>query len=381
MADPNVFLFKGAFEQPAVNGSGDVVFPASALHAKKRLYLYPAASAASVVAEVAGAAPGGGVFTRIDVPTINDAADVAFLGDLNVGEAVFLQPSGGPLAAVRRNGDAAPGGGTFVSFTELSTLNAVGDLAFLATVSGGPSGAFRHQPGSSTTSAIALVGDATGDGRLFCGFTSVELGDSGHAVLHATTKLDCLDLGETARDGIYQQTGTGFLSVAQHGDATPVAGTTYTNFYGVPEINASDVVGFRAKSVGITTETGLFDFDPSGPTSTRLIATGEIAPGAGGPLRMIARAHLTDAARQAFRGRVRGGTLREGIFLVGGSGEPVVLANDQVPNDVFGAGATYRRIDEDFDVDRTGTKVVFSGKVRDTVAPHSATAIFRCSGS
>ncbi|MBI5628759.1 MAG: hypothetical protein HY953_07550 [Candidatus Rokubacteria bacterium] len=58
-----------------------------------------------------------------------------------------------------------------------------------------------------------------------------------------------------------------------------------------------------------------------------------------------------------------------------------MLDTDPVPADLFSPGAVYRRIEEDFDIDRSGTMVAFSAKVRDSVAPRGKTGLFRCSGS
>lgn len=379
--DPMAGAFKSGYDEPAINGSGDVIFISRPQGPKKRLYLYPGAGAPSVLATVGDAAPGGSAFSNFSDPSINDDGDLAFRGDLTVGEAVFVRQSGGGIAPAARTSDAAPGGGFFGVFPAVSDVNAAGDVAFVATVAGGPGGTYRFNAGSSTVTVLALVGDATGDGRQFCAFSSVDLGDSGRAVVHAITQVDCNDTGETPRDGIYEQSGASFVSVAQTGDPTPIGGTTYRTFYGVPEVNASDVVGYRAKTDGVVNVTGLFNFAPAGPTTTLLTATGDPAPGTTGFLRTIAFAHLTDGGRQAFRARLRSGTARAGIFLVGGGSDVVVLDTTPVPTDLFGPGATYRTIEEDFGIDRSGTKVTFSAKTRDSVAPRSKIGLFRCSGS
>ncbi len=380
--DPAAGAFKSKYYQPDINGSGDVVFISKPQGPPKRLYLYPGAGAPSVLATVGDTAPGGGEFSNFTDPSINDDGDVAFRGDLVVGEAVLVRPSGGSLTVAARTSDASPSGGVFDVFPEVSDVNAAGDVAFLATVAGGSSGAFKYSVGGGTVTAIAVVGDATGDGRQFCAFSSVDLGDTGRAVLHTTTQVDCNDTAESPRDGIYQeQPGPTFASVAQVGDATPIGGTTYGALLGVPEVNASSVVGFRGRTAGVVNVTGLFDFDPSGPTTTLLTKTGDAAPGTTGFLRTIAFSHLTDAGRQAFRARISSGTARAGIFLVGSGSDIVVLDTSAVPTDLFAAGARYRTIEEDFGVDRSGTHVTFSAKVRDTSQPHSKIGLFRCTGS
>ena len=379
--DPMGGAFKSKFEEPRINGSGDVIFVSKPQGPPKRLYLYPGAGSPSVVATAGDLAPGGSEFSKFTDTSINDAGDLAFRGDLVTGEGVFVKPSAGSLTAAVRTTDAVPGGGFFSVFPMVSDIAAAGDVAFLAIVESGANGAYLYSAGTMTVSKIAAVGDPTGDGRQFCDFSSVDLGDSGNAVLHATTQVDCNDPMETPRDGVYVQNGASFVSVAQIGDATPIGGTTYASFLGIPEINASDLVGFRARTAGTVNVTGLFDFDQSGPTTTLLIATGDSVPGSTGFLKTIAFSHLTDGGRQAFRGRLRSGSARFGIFIAGGTPDAVVLNTSPVPTDAFGAGSSYRTIEEDFGVDRSGTKVTFSAKVHDTVVPKSKIGLFRCSGS
>ncbi len=379
--DPMAGAFKSKFEEPRINAGGDVLFVSKPQGPPKRLYLYPGAGAPSVIATAGDVAPGGSEFRKFTDASINDDGDLAFRGDLATGEGVFVRQSGGGLAAAVRTTDPVPGGGFFGVFPMVSDINADGDVAFLATVAGGASGVYRYTALTTTITPVAVVGDPTGDGRQFCAFSSVDLGDSGNVVLHTTTQVDCNDTGEHPRDGVYEQSGGGFVSVAQIGDATPIGGTTYASILGIPEINASDVVGFRTRTAGVENVTGLFDFDPSGPTTTLLTATGDSVPGSTGFLRTIAFSHLTDGGRQAFRGRLRSGTARFGIFLVGGAPDVVALNTSPVPTDLFGAGAIYRTIEEDFGVDRSGTKVTFSAKVHDTVVPKSKIGLFRCTGS
>ncbi|HEY2387756.1 MAG TPA: choice-of-anchor tandem repeat NxxGxxAF-containing protein [Candidatus Binatia bacterium] len=376
--DPMGGAFKSKFEEPRINGSGDVLFVSKPQGPPKRLYLYPGAGTPSVIATAGDLAPGGSEFSKFTDTSINDAGDLAFRGDLVTGEGVFVKPSAGSLTAAVRTTDAVPGGGFFGVFPMVADISASGKVAFLATVEGGASGAYLY---SGTVSKIAVVGDSSGDGRQFCDFSSVDLGDSGNAVLHTTTQVDCNDTMETPRDGVYVQNGSSFVSVAQIGDATPIGGTTYASFLGIPEINASDLVGFRARTAGTENVTGLFDFNQTGPTTTLLTATGDSVPGSTGFLKTIAFSHLTDGGRQAFRGRLRSGTARFGIFIAGGTPDAVALNTSPVPTDSFGAGAVYRTIEEDFGVDRSGTRVTFSAKVHDTVVPKSKIGLFRCTGS
>ena len=382
-ADPAGAPFAGKFGKnrhggPAINGLGDVTFFATPRGGPRRLYRYPAAGGPSIIAEQGGAAPGGGSFSQFRQPSINDAGDVAFFGDLASGEGVFIQPGVGAMVAVARAGDAAPGGGTFDGFDGVSRINPAGDVAFLATVSGGPSGIFLYSAGVVTS--IARVGDVALDGREICGFIAPAVGLGATVMAYQTsTKVSCADTGEVALTGIYRSTGLGSDRVALQNDATPVGTTTYKNFYGDPDGNAADQVLFRASFTGTTAGSGLFLFDAGGPTTTALAKTGDFAPG-GGALRTITEPNLTDLSRAGFRANVKNSTSHEGIFLFDGADESVVLRTDPVPADIFAPGSRYAKIYEEIGVARDGAHVTYSASVHEA-SGGTPLGLFRCSGS
>jgi hypothetical protein len=382
--DPDNASLTNRFADPAVNGQGDVVFVGSTTSGgTRKLYLYPASSAASVVAAAGDAAPGGGTFRKFTTPSINDDSDLSFVAELVVGDALFVRESGGPVVNAARTGGAAPlpGGGSFESFYALSRINAAGDLAFVADVTGGPEGVFLYDTSAATVLSVARAGDATGDGRVFCEFLDVGLGDSGLVAFTATSKLDCADLSETARLALHHQSGASFVLDVQNDDPTPVVTTTYDGFFDV-YVNAADKIGFRAKAVGpLFDEMGVFLFDPMGSSTTALVVTGSPAPGTGGSLKTIPNVGITDADRTVFRGRVLHGSARHGIFFYDGGSDAAVLDTDPVPNDLYGAGASYRQIEESAEADRSGTWITYTAKVRDTAAPRIKSGVFRCVGS
>jgi hypothetical protein len=387
LPDPAGAPFAGQFGKkrhggPAINSSGDVVFFATPRGGPRRLYLYPKVGAPSIVAQQGGAAPGGGAFSKFLQPSINDAGDIAFLGALASGEGVFIDPAAGPMIAAALTGDAAPSGGAYASFDGVARINAAGDVAFLATVSGGPSGIFRYDAGTMLVSAVALVGDATLDGREICAFIApaVGLGATGTA-FQAITKVSCADAFEPDLVGIYRDTGLGIDRVALEGDATPVGGTTYNGFLGDPDLNASDQVLFRATIVGTVRSTGLFLFDPVGPTTIKVARTGDSAP-TGGSLRTITEPSLTDGARAGFRANIKSDPSHEGIFLYDGVDEAVVLRTSTVPPGIFLPGSIYQKIFEEIGVSRSGTWVTYSASVKQPPGNGGAkVGLFRCEGT
>lgn len=382
-ADPAGAPFAGKFGKkrhggPAINGLGNVVFFATPHGGPRRLYFYPEIGAPTIVAEQGGAAPGGGSFTQFRQPSINDSNDIAFFGDLASGEGIFIQPGVGAMVAVARSGDVAPGGGNYDGFDGVSRINAAGDVAFLATVTGGPNGIFLYSGGVVTS--IARVGDATLDGREICDFIAPAVGLGATVIAFQTsTKVSCADALEVAAIGIYRSTGLGIDRVALQGDATPIGGTTYKNFYGDPDGNNADQVLFRASFDGTVAGTGVFLFDPVGPTTTTLAKTGDAAPG-GGALRTITEPNLTDFGRAGFRANVKNSASHEGIFLFDGVDESVVLRTDPVPTNIFVPGSRYAKIFEEIGVARDGAHVTYSASVHEA-SGGTPLGLFRCSGS
>jgi len=146
-------------DQPGVNDKGDVAFfghvageevdsannsPPQALIINALGSVYVKDGATGEIKSIAHAgdpAPGGGVFRAAFAPVINNRGDVAFAGDLtpapdaNLVIGVFLY-SGGVTIPIARPGDAMPGGGHFVTGSNIGGsqvhLNNRGDVVFNA---------------------------------------------------------------------------------------------------------------------------------------------------------------------------------------------------------------------------------------------------------
>lgn len=89
------------------------------------LYLYTASTGEIVsIAHLGDPAPGGGIFRQAFAPVMNNRGDIVFLGDItsppNAGEVVGVYlHSGGITIPVARPGDPMPGGGHYVSGSNL----------------------------------------------------------------------------------------------------------------------------------------------------------------------------------------------------------------------------------------------------------------------
>ncbi len=228
-----------------------------------------------MIAEEGGAAPGGSTYTKFADTSINAAGDIGFFGDLAIGEGVFVRPTGGPIEAAALTGGASPGGGAFFTFSDVSTVNSSGNIAFIAKVTGGPAGVFFYNSSANTVFTVALVGDSTGGGKQFCSFVNVALGGTDRVAFQAVTETTC-GVSNDATTAIFREPIVlpgSFINVAEVGGATPVPTTTYAKFFDIDENDSGDV-GFRAKYSGSTAGTGVFLFDapattPGSPTPTK----------------------------------------------------------------------------------------------------------------
>ena len=376
--DPEGDRLTNRFESPSVDSTGDVVFVGRTRNRLRKLYLYPSGGGPSVVAKQGGAAPGGSTFDRFADASINDDGDIGFIGDLATGAGVFVRPEGGGLLSAARTGQASPAGGTFETFSDVSDVNDDGDIAFIAQVSGGPSGVFVYDVSANSVSAVATVGQATGGGKTFCSFVNVALGGGGRAAFQAVTETICA-VSNDPTTSIFQRQLLGFAVVATEGGPSPIAGTTYAKLFDI-DSNSNDDVGFRAKLGGAAPGTAVFLFDPSGPTTTTLVHTGDTAPVSGGSIKTIAHiGGISNTNAVAFRGKVTHGTAKQGVFVFDGSDDAAVLNTSTVPTDQWGTTAAYKKINEDTGFALSGTWVTFSAKVRDHQTP-SGTGLFRCHG-
>lgn len=167
--------------QPGVNADGHVAFRATYDSGSGRGVFVFDGSSVDPVATLATIAPTTGQnFTNFTTPVMNDAGQVAFIGNYVTGEGVFLGDTS-TLDMIALSGDAAPGTlaalGTSYNFSAFNSgsaglsglaLNAAGRVAFVAVLddTGGSEGIWATLPDGSLV-LIAVVGqtwDLDGDG-------------------------------------------------------------------------------------------------------------------------------------------------------------------------------------------------------------------------
>jgi len=375
---PDAFAFARRFTgSPAINASGDVLFVTRPRGTKPRIYLYPAGGSPSVVVAADDLAPNNSLFRSFDSPSLDDAGDLAFYARMTVGEGVFLRPSGSPLEVAGITTGTSPGGGVFGTFPSRSAVNAGKQVAFVATVSGGPNGVFLYDGVAHTASTVALAGQSAGGGRTFCDFSTVALGASSVVAFQATTRVDCADNSETALEGIFADVLGTLHTLALQGIASPVPGTTYASFTGAPEVNGAGHVSVRAGVTGVLGGTAVVRFDPVAMSSVKVVLTGEATPGSGGFIGRMDAQRLADSDAVFVKAGVQEALARSGVFRYDAMPDTVLLSSDAPPTDVFGIGARFSSLGP-IGIASDGSHFAIVVKVRDVVLPRDKSAVLGC---
>jgi hypothetical protein len=176
----------GTVSSNALNDRGQIAFLAQAFPSPNAIILSSAGQLTSIARD-GDAAPGGGNYSLgfpdpAFGPEINDAGSVAFAADLSTGgRGVFLS-TGDAVSRIAGPGDAAPGGGSFVS-CDSPRINSLGQVAFFGQTSTGRFGAFVFSGGS--ISKVAATGDIALSGINFTYVGSPFVNDLGEIAFGA----------------------------------------------------------------------------------------------------------------------------------------------------------------------------------------------------
>jgi len=234
----------GRHPVPALGDDGTVVFAASIAGGRAVEGLFVARNGTVRAVALAGAqAPGNaGVLAAFDAPAINVRGDIVFLAGLRRGretsEAVLIA-SGGRLRKVVAQGDPAPSGGSFAAFGP-PVIDRDGLVAFGAAIDGRsvPGGIFIWK--ADQLRMVLGAGDDSPIGGIFAKFSErIGMGDQGTIVFHGQLKRAPAAAGIFAiRDGRVQ-------AVARLGDAAP-GGGQYSNFGLWPVISEKGTIAFTA---------------------------------------------------------------------------------------------------------------------------------------
>lgn len=354
----------------AINDAGDTLLVARPLRSRDTLYLFPAAGAPEVIAAGDGPAPNGLTFKSSKAfaeLSINNAGDIAFRGrTTDRRRTVFFRPAGGSLRKLVSRGEDSPAGGRFGEFTQITRLTEAGQIAFLAEVRNGPSGAFVYDTTNDSLTPVALDGD-TLSGRELCTVRHVGLGDLGTIVVVADTRVDCAAGSKTSATVLTANT-----IVALEGDASPAAGTVYRGFRGEPKIDEAGNIAFLAELSGPKDREAVVIWSPLGTAVvdiTELDPTPEIE----GFFGSFHDFHLTSAG--AFvnaKLKGTGKTTKAGVLSAAAA---AILDSSPPPADAFGPAAKYKSFPRRHAMSRDGHLAILA-RVKDE--GDRSRAVIRC---
>ena len=276
-------------------------------------------------------APGGGRFDRFDVTSqpvvapVNGRGQVAFYATVlraTAREGIFIAEAGRVTKAAAF-GDGVPGGGTLAEFAAhpVPALNAAGHVAFVAEIAGGRATEGVFLVGSDGLQPIALAGDdapAVPTG-VIVGFDDPALNDNDEIAFVASVRR-----GRDVLDVLYFWNGRRLQRLVAEGDRLLRIGGTMDKI-GVPALNNSGVVAFPASINKGPSLGGIF---VAGSRDLRLsVAAGDRTPDGAMIVRFSERVAIDDDDRIAFGAYLGGdGGQREAVLRSGPDGLSVIAA-------------------------------------------------------
>jgi T5SS/PEP-CTERM-associated repeat protein len=282
-----------------------------------------------IIAVTGNAAPdGNGTFSTFRAPVLNNAAQAAFRASLagtsggtNDDTGIFLGAVG-PLTQIARETAASPIGGPGLTDFDDPVLNDDGQVAFTAvrffSIGGTMAdGVFRGSGGPLTT--IALEGNAAPDANgAFSLFAGPALNASGEVAFLALLS------GTTFDQGVFVGFGGRVTQVAREGQSAPDGNGTFLAF-GAPGLNSSGQLAFRGFLTGTSggTSDGEGVFRGSGGPLTQIARGGQPPPdGDGRLLEFNLSPHLNASGEVAFVATLAGssGGIGDAVLLIGGGG-------------------------------------------------------------
>ncbi len=157
-----------------INELGQVLFTANTASGAG-LYVATPGQVPQKIAAVGDVAPGGGTFAAFGTPHLNNVGQVAFMATTTGGPGggVYLGSTGGAPVAIALNGAVSPAGSTFL-LTVLrpdALVNDLGDVAFRGDLGASPFSAIFIKRAASALTALAISGQpAPGTSGIFMYF-------------------------------------------------------------------------------------------------------------------------------------------------------------------------------------------------------------------
>jgi hypothetical protein len=224
------------FSTPAVNRRGQVAFTAAMIGGDADFAVFRGDGGSLTPVFVANqVAPGGATFLDFSDPLINRHGQVAASANLANGTGVFglFVGDGTDTVAIALEGQAAPKGGTYLGGPlKPLTLNERGEVAFHTRLTGGTSSRGVFRGNGTHTTAIALAGTiAPGTTGRFESFRDMKLGDDGRVAIIATLTVGVGGVTVSNNVGIWVGTSDADLRlVVRTGDV--IDGRTLTRLPG-----------------------------------------------------------------------------------------------------------------------------------------------------
>lgn len=303
----------GTANYPTVNGNGQIAYDADG-----GVFLR-SGKTTRIVAAIGDAAPGGGRFISAASPSLNAKGHLAFVGAAETpsGSGIFL------LAAAKYSLVAAEGQNTSIGpifGLNSPSLNAGDELAFVAF-----NGVFTESKG--TVTKLAAAGDASPEGDTFTSFSFPQINASGEVVFTAS-----LASGNT---GIYLFANGAITKIANSLDPSPFGGT-FAFFFGPASINDSGQIAFSGIVNGPATSSGIYIFSAG---QFRIKVPVFTPLGNGVQLDFADSPSINEAGDVAFSGQPQGSS-DPGIYVTQGSNVIQVTASGQAAPDggLFTAG-------------------------------------------
>jgi hypothetical protein len=197
-----------------------------------------------VVQTGVGSPDGNGEFDLFNAPTINAAGQIAFLAQLtgtaggsadNTG--MFRRDSNGDLARVVRNGGTFEGKNILGFFPGFGYISASGTVSSLAIFSGGGSAYTLGTGGPLTQMYPPLMPSPSGQSNALLGVTAHVVNDSGVSVYRAVFN------GAQPESGLYERSANGVHTVRLLNQTSAPRGGTITSPGGFPTLNETDQIG------------------------------------------------------------------------------------------------------------------------------------------
>ena len=298
-------------------------------------------------------APGGtgGTYTNFSNPVLNATGQVAFQASLTGGTSTGGVFTGvpGTVQAVALQNTAAPNGelyGTLYSAATTVTvnLNNSGQLVFQSPLTGGtPTSGIFTGTSAGTLQAVALQSTAAPSGGNYLAFAATGINAASSPVINPNGQVafsSTLNGGSPSPGaGIFVGAPGSLQTVALLGGTTP-AGGVYTTALTAPVLNNNGQVAF-VSLLGAASPQGLFAGAPGAVQSVML--QGTTAPGTGGQLYGTPNSiSYNDAGKISYTSSLTGGASTSGVFAgTPGNIQPVVLNNTVAAG---GSGGTYTSI-------------------------------------